>query len=867
MAFRLNKRSTSSTESPEALFRDLRNRSVEGLLSQQADMLRKYMEHVAESDVAMQMPTGSGKTLVGLLIAEWRRRTRRERAVYLCPTRQLVNQVVEQATEKYGIRALAFTGRQREYELSAKSDFTNAEVLAVTTYSGLFNTNPFFNDAQLILLDDAHAAENYVGDFWSLGVDKRNHDHSSVFAALVSVFKDIMPIIDYSRFAGETDDDDRDWVNKLPSPLFYDKHDELLSVFDTHCGPGTDLGYKWSILRDHLRACHLYYGWGRLLIRPLIPPTESHTPFSNAIQRVYMSATLGEGGELERLVGRRKLMPIPAPKGWDRQGIGRRLFFFPMRSMDEDACNDLVGAMLRKAGRALILTPSERVAEVYRELITDNYPDFSLFSASDIESSKRTYVSTNNAVAIVSNRYDGIDLVGEECRLLVTSGLPRATNLQEQFLITRMAASILYNDRIRTRIVQATGRCTRSSTDYAAVVILGEHLNKFLLQPETRKYLHPEMQAEIEFGIEESKDRNTDDFLANLDIFLLHDHQWDGVDEHIVAERDKQTQEQLPCVDNFIKAAKHEVRYQYALWNQDYPTALDEAREVLAAIDGPEVLRGYRAFWMYLAGNAAWLMYQSGVQGMDANARDYYGKAAKAAKGISWMHELARRGLFNNDQGSNEDAFLDATIERLERHLESLGTVHNSAFDKRVKEILNGIHHTEAKGFEKAQVLLGQMLGYVADNSNDDSAPDPWWVLTDEVGIVFEDYTDCKSGAVISTEKVRQAVSHPSWLSNRVEYKDMEFNAVFLSSAKVLGAGARLVAGNCYYWEMQDYVKWAETAIAVVRDIRRSFQRSCDLVWRAEAKDAYLRNGLNPEAILHRACQTKLSTLSESSRR
>ena len=81
MAFRLSKRTKSSVETPEALFRDLRNRSVEGLLSQQADMLRKYMDNVNESDVALQMPTGSGKTLVGLLIAEWRRRSKHERAV------------------------------------------------------------------------------------------------------------------------------------------------------------------------------------------------------------------------------------------------------------------------------------------------------------------------------------------------------------------------------------------------------------------------------------------------------------------------------------------------------------------------------------------------------------------------------------------------------------------------------------------------------------------------------------------------------------------------------------------------------------------------------------------------------------------
>ena len=59
---------------------------------------------------AFQLPAGSGKTLVGPLLGEWRRRKNEERVVYLCPTRQLVNQVAEEANTKYGLNVEAFTG-------------------------------------------------------------------------------------------------------------------------------------------------------------------------------------------------------------------------------------------------------------------------------------------------------------------------------------------------------------------------------------------------------------------------------------------------------------------------------------------------------------------------------------------------------------------------------------------------------------------------------------------------------------------------------------------------------------------------------------------------------------------------------------
>ena len=67
---------TPGPTDPEAVFRNLRGRApeIKHLWSQQADLLRAYhQEHLTARDVAIELPTGAGKTLVGLLIAEWRR--------------------------------------------------------------------------------------------------------------------------------------------------------------------------------------------------------------------------------------------------------------------------------------------------------------------------------------------------------------------------------------------------------------------------------------------------------------------------------------------------------------------------------------------------------------------------------------------------------------------------------------------------------------------------------------------------------------------------------------------------------------------------------------------------------------------------
>src|SRR5436190_24350520 len=132
MAFKTAASDKSVPESPDKLFRDLTRRKFPDVLPHQAAMMQAYAARgVDPSDVALQLPTGSGKTLVGLLIAEWRRRKLNERVVYLCPTKQLVNQVVEQAEEKYGLTVLGFTGSAAKYDQGNKAEYRTGGRLAV----------------------------------------------------------------------------------------------------------------------------------------------------------------------------------------------------------------------------------------------------------------------------------------------------------------------------------------------------------------------------------------------------------------------------------------------------------------------------------------------------------------------------------------------------------------------------------------------------------------------------------------------------------------------------------------------------------------------------------------------------------------
>ena len=372
------------------------------------------------------------------------------------------------------------------------------------------------------------------------------------------------------------------------------------------------------------------------------------------------------------MIGRHPIRRLPVPKGWDRQGVGRRFFIFPDMSLNEEDVTLLRRRLMRIAGRSLVVVPTDRVRNEIAQDVEENL-DFDTFDANDIEESKKPFVTSNKAVAVVANRYDGIDFRGNECRLLFIEGLPKAVNLQERFLMARMGATILFNERIQTRVLQAIGRCTRSLEDFSAVVVSGEELPEYLTDIKRKKFLHPELQAELSFGVEQSKNSSADDMVENSEIFLENGEDWENVNQQIVAARRQAVQSVFPAMEVLSRVVAYEIEFQTHLWQADYESALASAERVLGGLDAQE-LRGYRALWHYLAGSASWLGADAGVPSLSAKARIQFDRAKSATCGIPWLVRLARYQSGDNKVAANDTVLMEQ-IERVEAMLVQLGTV------------------------------------------------------------------------------------------------------------------------------------------------------------------------------------------------
>ena len=155
--------------SPREIFTRLpKPAGLNDLYASQAEVLDGWYKRRAEKDLVLKLPTGGGKTLVGLLIGQSALNEKKGPVAYFAPTTQLVQQALDKSVE-YGIPAVPYV-RQKPL---ATEFAIGVEKQSRRSYESLFNGRSRFgvrgagNPIEKIgvaVLDDAHAALSSVRD-------------------------------------------------------------------------------------------------------------------------------------------------------------------------------------------------------------------------------------------------------------------------------------------------------------------------------------------------------------------------------------------------------------------------------------------------------------------------------------------------------------------------------------------------------------------------------------------------------------------------------------------------------------------------------------------------------------------------------
>lgn len=751
MAFKGPETKQASYATPVELYRELPRRlaSVPELWAHQAETLKKYTSCADKPDIAIELPTGTGKTLVGLLIAEWTLRKRHSRVIYACPTQQLARQVADAAYNE-GIGTALLIGRHDQWKTQAQYRYEAAEAIAVTTYSSIFNSNPHLLDSDLILFDDAHAGEQYVGEAYAVDLNRKHNpdEYKKVLDA-------IAPALDSGFLerlrADQPDHTIHDSVRMvLPlrqTDMVHELNDILMELSAPH-------KYRYSMIQEGIPSCLVYVAYSGILIRPYLPPTHQNSLFTNARQRIYLSATLGGGGELERAFGRPEIIRLKQPDGSPAPRNGRRFFVFPEYVENTDVTT-LSRDIVKSAGKALILAPRTERAMNDAQLLAQ--PEWPVLGIDNVRESMTHFTGLEHGVCGLAARYDGLDLPGDSCRLVVLDEVPEHGNLQERFLQSRSRAGVALATRVRTRVVQGAGRCTRGPNDTALVLVRGRELSRYLNRPEVLDALDTELQAEIRFGTENSRNGGAGNMRDNVRVFLNQDkdESWHNDAEPLLTEYRRRAVQQEPAGTEAMSACvEHEVRAWAAATSRKWGEACKHAHEVARIVGkAGSATIGYRAFWTYL--EAAWTD-QCAEQNDDSAKRAEAKSLVHNAETIlglgSWIREMAPFPEAQRSPLSSLDAHAVNSIASILR-----GPVNQGKIRKRLESMQAGLNEQDPSKYEPALTEMGFFLGADATKPTSPGRCDSTWCWGNELWLALEAKSDHVPTGVVSHKEIRQA--------------------------------------------------------------------------------------------------------------
>lgn len=726
----------------------------------QEEVLNLWHDKREQRDILCKMNTGSGKTLVSLLMLHSKMNEGVGTSLYLCPDKQLLDQAKKQA-ELYGIPVCEIDAAN-----NFPIDFHNCKSILLCTFQKLFNSKSIFNRDNInigtLVIDDAHSCLDKSRNSTTINLP-RNHKLCERFIKLFEEeFTDQAP----GTFIRLYDGDPYASILKVPYWAWMDRIDTITTLLNSFSEDG-ELKFKWGLIADDLLSYDCYLGPKGIEIAPIHVPYQNIKSFNEAKHRYILSATFEDQTDLIKDFGINPDSIINAIVPKDRKDIGQRLILAPKRF---DA--NIVDADIHKMAKEYANTGVNVVTLVpsYAKAAPWMMAGAVSLSEDDINQNINDLKSTKGGLFVLVNRYDGIDLNGDMCRILILDGYPDFTSCKELYTEMRLES---VKASLKAQIIeQGLGRAVRSGGDYCAVILMGADLLQFLGNKYNMQYFTPVTRKQIEMGLtildgEDSKN-SMNTITETIDNCLLQNPDWRTYHSQEISEVEIESINDEKIKN--IKIATSEKAAMELFHSRNYSKAKDII--INQIIDGNDLTNKQKGWYFQFAAQLLYLENKALANDCQLTAGD-----------------LAPH-MFRTKFGNN--------YTRISIHEEQSSNVKKiiSQFDKSqdfkiyLESILNDLKYSpdiDAAKFEHALANCGRMIGFYAQEPELEygNGPDVLWGMTDNHFLVLE----AKSMAIhseITRDNIGQLLQSGEWFKK--QYGDTaEHTLVTLQSPKVKG--------------------------------------------------------------------------------
>lgn len=749
------KKTNNNIISPKDVFMTLkREEKFQYLWDVQSEVLSKWDKIRNEKDIVIKMNTGAGKTLVALLILQSLSNENSGNSIYVVPDNYLKEQV-EKSAKELGIK---ITTNKDSIEFIQKKHIlliNSNELVNGKSAFGMRGKNniPIEN----IVIDDAHNCLSTIKNQFSIKIEKEH----ALYTKIINIFKNSLMrylLINENLLMEKLSEFYQEDI-VVPFWMWNEKLIEVKETIEKYIKENNEnnLIFNYPLIKDVFEMCHCVLSWNGIEIIPYCTPIDKIRSFTNAKHRIFLSATIPDLTIFNTVLNidkdKIKSNLITPNKAYD---IGERLIVFPQyinNSLhDVDICNKISEYALNY--NVLIIVPSRSRAKFWKESLSENCPKQILDSTNIRECIRLIERGEFKGATILINKYDGIDLPGDMCRLIVIDKLPNISSLWDSFEQEVIPDSKRIVTEYVQKIEQGMGRGIRSNTDYCGVILMNPSLISTLYHNDSKTYFSEASQ--IQMSISESLWEKVQE---EADIFQLLEYVFKRDDDWVDFSR----QQLLDCeYKNIISFNELELICRKA-YNCYLKSNISEAVSCFDDyINNTEMSPDERGYVKMLKAEYEHQLNPVKAQETLKSARaDNYRVLMPECKVV--YEKLTRKGT---SQVNN-------ILEYIKTHnmMDIIAVLDNLKFESGT-----------SKKFEQSMMDLGKILGYNSQRPEkefNDGGPDNLW-LTDEKYFVIE----CKNETTtdfISKSDVEQLLSSNQWFKNK--YPGQSYESIIVHNS------------------------------------------------------------------------------------
>ena len=768
---KIKKAVVEKSDNPVDIYNGLDRTSVAGPLraSQEMVLSKWYSERIDDKDVIIKLHTGEGKTLIGLLTLMTNLNRGNSPCIYVCPNKYLVEQVCKEAS-KFGIPVCTI-GENNQLP----NDFVSGNRILVTHVQKMFNGKTIFGTGNAsekvgaIVLDDAHACLDAIRESFVISV-KRN-SNKELYESLLAIFEDDLKEQGEGTFWDVKNNADYESLMMIPYWAWIDKKSQVLKTLAMN-ESNSCVTYVWPLIKDSLDKCQAFVNGSEIQIMPVVSPISFFGSFANAKHRILMSATTQDDSFFVKTLGI-SINAIKTPIVNEKmKWSGEKMLLIPELIADNltrDAFIETFGKIEYKFG-VVSLTPTLKKQDSYRE-----------FGCTLIDKNNIVLEINNlqhgvyGKMKVLANRYDGIDLPDNACRILVLDSLPFFTNMNDKYEEKARRECELIQKKLAQKIEQGLGRSVRGEKDYSCIVIIGSELVSFVRSITTRKLFSKQTQKQIEIGLQMAEWANEGreeisfaDLISLINQCLKRDPGWKEFYEsemNSIDDEEENRDEELGILSLEQKADNFFICERYDDAAKVYQDILDKTKH-----DDSE--RGW-----YLQKMAHCKYFGSKLESQKLQ-RGAFEKNFELLKPIEGVYYKKIENI-NLNRTQNIIKYIQQFPSYEELMLEINTLCERLSFG------------TEADVFEKNLEEIGQALGYLSQRPDKTirKGPDNLWGIGNNTFIMFECKSEVSQGRKeIHKSEVGQMNNHCGWFEK--EYLDAKVCIVMIIPTSYLAYDA-----------------------------------------------------------------------------